>query len=97
MILFLWDWQVDAIIDVKLGEADLDSYKYELMSDLLYWWETVKKDKHGNYYNYQQKHFSPFVLSVSVTLGMEDLVVLTQLSQTMTEKGTNPFHTYGGG
>ena len=31
----LWDRQFDAIIDIKLGDADADSYKYELMAALL--------------------------------------------------------------
>ena len=35
MIQDLWDRQVDAIIDVKLGENDADTYKYEPMSSLL--------------------------------------------------------------
>ena len=29
MIQGLWDIQVEAIIDVKIGDADADSYKYE--------------------------------------------------------------------
>ena len=35
MILGLWDLQVDATIDVKLGDADADTYKYETMTSLL--------------------------------------------------------------
>ena len=31
----LWDHQVDVIIDVKLGDADADTYKYDPMSSLL--------------------------------------------------------------
>ena len=38
MVWFLWDCQVDSIIDVKLGDADTDSYKYEPMAALLTWW-----------------------------------------------------------
>ena len=34
MIRGLWDRQVEAIIDVKLGDADVDSYKYESMAAL---------------------------------------------------------------
>ena len=44
MIRCLWDRQVKAIIDVKLGDSDTDSYKYEQMSALLARWETIKKD-----------------------------------------------------
>ena len=39
MILGLWDRQVDAIIDVKLGDTDTDTYKYDTMTKLLARWE----------------------------------------------------------
>ena len=42
----LWDHQVEAIIDIKLSDAESDSYKYEPMSALLARWETIKKYKH---------------------------------------------------
>ena len=58
----LWDQQAEAIIDVKLGYADADYYKYEPMEPLLTCWETIKKDKYRNHYNYQWKRFLPFVL-----------------------------------
>ena len=51
MIRGLWDLQVEAIIYVKLGDADSDSYKYEPMATLMSRWETIKKDKHGKHYN----------------------------------------------
>ena len=35
MIRGLWDRQTEAIIDVKIGDTDLDSYKYEPMTALL--------------------------------------------------------------
>ena len=38
MIRDLWYRQVKAIIDVKLGDADRDSYKYEPMEALLDQW-----------------------------------------------------------
>ena len=38
MVRGLWDRQVDAIIDVKIGDADADSYKYEPMTALLARW-----------------------------------------------------------
>ena len=47
MIQGLWDRQFDAIIDVKLGDADPDTYKYEPMKSLLARWEKIKKDKHS--------------------------------------------------
>ena len=45
MVKRLWDYQVNAIIDVKLGDTDADSYKYELMTALLTRCKTIKKDK----------------------------------------------------
>ena len=86
MIRGLWDRQVDAIIDAKLGDADADTYKYEPMASLLARWEKIKKDKHGKHCNDQQKHFSPFVLSVDGILGREALVLICQLSRSMVEK-----------
>ena len=38
MIRGFWDRQAEAIIDVKLGDADADSYKYEPMTALLAQW-----------------------------------------------------------
>ena len=90
MIQILWDKQAEFIIDVKLGNADADSYKYEPMAALLDWWETIKKDKHGKKCNDQWKKISMFVLSFYVILGRESLVVLAQLSLTMAEKSDKP-------
>ena len=58
MIQGLWDVQVKSIIEVKLGGADADYYKYEPMEALLYWWETIKKYKHSKHCNYQQIFFT---------------------------------------
>ena len=69
IIRVLWDVQTEAIIDVKLGDADTDYYKYEPMTALLDWWKTIKKDMHGKHCNDQRKHFSQFVLSVDGMLG----------------------------
>ena len=55
MIEGLWDRQVDAIIDVKLGDSDTDTYKYKPMISLLVRWEIINKDKHGNHCNDQRK------------------------------------------
>ena len=90
MILGLWDQQVKAIIEVKLGEADAGYYKYEPMAALLAWWEMIKKDKHGKQCHDQQKHFLPFVLSVDGILGRGALVVLSYLSRFMAEKMEEP-------
>ena len=61
MVRGLWDRQVDAIVDVKIGDADADSYKYEPMTALLHRGETIKKEKHGKHCHNQRKHFSAFV------------------------------------
>ena len=86
MVQGLWDRQVNATIDVKLGDADVDTYKYEPMTALLDRWETIKKDKHGKHYHNQRKHFSSFVLSLYGILCREALVVLSQLSPFVAEK-----------
>ena len=43
IIQCIWDRQVDAIIDVKLGDADADTYKYEPITSLLTRWEISRK------------------------------------------------------
>ena len=84
----LWDFQVDAIIDVKLGDADADTYKYkyEPMTSLLARWENIKKDKHGKHCNDQRRYVSLFVLSVDGIIGREALVVISQMSRLMAYK-----------
>ena len=51
----LWNIQVEAIIDIKIGDDDADSYKSEPMAELLAQWETIKKEKHGNHCRNQQR------------------------------------------
>ena len=69
MIWGLWDQQLEATIDVKLSDADADSYKYEPMGALLARWETIKNDKHGKHCHNKQKHFLFFSLSVDRMIG----------------------------
>ena len=83
MVWSLWDRQVNAIIYVKLGVADEDSYNYEPMAVLLSPWEMIKKDKHGNQCHDQRKKNSSYFLSVDGMLGREDLAALLQLSRVM--------------
>ena len=52
-----WDHQVDAIIDVKLGDANAYTYKYEQMISLLDMWENIKKDKRGKHCHSQWNYF----------------------------------------
>ena len=86
MIQGLWYRQDDSIIDVKGGNADAESYKYEPMAALLDLWETIKKYKHGKHCHYQRKPFSLFVLSINGILWREYLVVLFQLIWIMETK-----------
>ena len=44
----LWDRQTNTIIDVKLGNTDADTYRFEPMVTIVAWWEKIKKDKDGN-------------------------------------------------
>ena len=54
----LWDQKANAIIDIKLGNADTDSYKHEPMAVLLDWWETIKKYNHSKHCHGQRIFFS---------------------------------------
>ena len=38
MIWVIWDQQAESIIDVKLGDANADSFKCDTMMELLAWW-----------------------------------------------------------
>ena len=82
----LWDRKFDSIVDVKLGDADADTYKYEPMTALLARYENIKKDKHIKNCHNQRKHFSPCVLSVDGMLGRTAQVTISQLSRFMAEK-----------
>ena len=88
--LGLWDRHTDAIIDVKLGDADTESYRFETMVGLLYQWDNINKDNHGNHLHNQLKQFSNFVLSVDGMLSREALVVLANLSQLIADKMDEP-------
>ena len=86
MIQVLWDRQADAIISIKLGDAEANYYKYEPMEAIRSRWETIKKDKNGKNCHNQHKHFTPFFLSVDGVLGREAPVVLARLIQTLKDK-----------
>ena len=73
MIQVLWDRHTDSIIDVKLGNADADSYIFEPMVVLLAQWEKINKDKQGKNWHYKQKQIYLFISSVDGMLGREDL------------------------
>ena len=82
----LGESQIEAIIDVRFGDDDAETWKPEARDDLLARWEKIKKDKHGQHYNNQGKHFSPFVLSVDGMMGKEAQVVIATLIQLMSAK-----------
>ena len=68
MVRGLWDRQVEAIIGVKLGDTDADSYKYDPITVLLARWEIINKDKHGKHCHDQREKIAIF-LSVDRILG----------------------------
>ena len=86
MIQGLWDFQVNATINLKLGDADVDKYKHNPMTKILARWGKTKKDKHGKHCNDQRKHFLAFVISVERMLDRDALLVLYRLSRVMAEK-----------
>ena len=90
MIQGLWDCQVDAIIDIKVGDVDADTYKYDPMTSLLARWENIKNYKHGNHCHEQRKRFSSFFLSVDIMIGKKARVVLYQLSQIIADNREEP-------
>ena len=90
MILGLWYRQFDTIIDVKLGDADTEMYKYDPMTSLLARWEHIKNYKHCNHCHEQRKRFSSFVISVDIMLGRKARVVLYQLSQIIADNREEP-------
>ena len=63
LIRVLWKIQTGAIIGVRFGDADADTYKYEPMDKLLDCWVNQNMDKHNKHYHEQRKVFSIFPLS----------------------------------
>ena len=90
LIQGLWDRQNNDIIYTKIGDADAYTYKFDPMDKLLYWWEKMRKDKHGNHCHEQRKQFSLFILSVYGMLGREALIVVVNLSQLMAARMDRP-------
>ena len=46
LVRVLWDRHIDAIIYVKIGNADTDTYRFLLMVTLMDRWDKMKKYKH---------------------------------------------------
>ena len=76
----LWNIHTEEIIDVRFGDTDTETYKPVIMDNLLAGWEKNKKDKHGQAWYNQQRHFYPFFLSVDGMMGKYALVILATLS-----------------
>ena len=69
LIRGIWERQTDAIIKIRFGDPNCDSYKKEPMGSLIDQWEKGRKDKHGKHCHEQQENFSMFVLSIYGMLG----------------------------
>ena len=89
LIRGLWEIHTDAIIDVRFGDSDAETYRKETMDKLLDHWEKEKKDNYGKHCHKQWKN-SPFVLSVDGMIRKEALVLLMHLSRLMTKKLKDP-------
>ena len=61
MVRGLWDRQLEAIIDIKIGDIDTDYYKYEPMAALLDRWWTINNEKHDEHSNDKRKHSLFFI------------------------------------
>ena len=57
LIWGVYDRHTNATIDVKLGNADIDTYIFEPMKTLLARWKKTKKDKNGNKFHEQRIFF----------------------------------------
>ena len=60
LIQGLWEHPTEAIVNVKFGDADTDTYKHDPMDKLLDCWDNQKKDNHGKQYHEQRKYFLVF-------------------------------------
>ena len=74
MIRGLWDWQADSIIDIKLGDADTDYYKYEPMAELLVWLEKIKKDKYGDQASFDADNCVPYLEGGATSIAVALLI-----------------------
>ena len=89
LIWILWEIQTDAIIEVRFGDADADTYKYEPMYKLLACWGIKIRISTLNTAT-SNGFFPAFFFSVDGILGKEALVILTTFSQLMEEKLEEP-------
>ena len=57
LIRVLWESQNEAIIDIRLGDLDCESYKKETIVTLLTWWGKEKNYNNGKHWHEQRKYF----------------------------------------
>ena len=82
----LWEILTEAIIDVRFGGADTDSWNPSIMDNCLPGWEKLNKDNNGKACYDQRRNWSQFLLSVGAMTGKEALVPLSTLSRVMAKK-----------
>eukprot|EP00957_Ditylum_brightwellii_P097022 7388363-Ditylum_brightwellii.AAC.1 len=71
MIRHLWKRQVNTVIDVRITDTDAKSHILHPLETLLAVQEKEKKGKYLNACLEQNRHFSPFVVSVDGMLVKE--------------------------
>ena len=76
LIQGLWIIQTDTIINVRFGYSYSDTYKKELIGNLLAQWDEEKINEHVKHYHEQRKYFSSFVFLVYFMLRRKALVVV---------------------
>ena len=76
----LWDIQTEAIIDIRFGNTDAETWNPVIIEKLLVGWEKNKKEKYGQACYDQWIYFPLFLLLADGMISKEALVVLTTLS-----------------
>ena len=89
-ILGTCESHTEAIIGVRFGDADAETWKSEGMDNLLPLWEEMKRGNHGHHCHYQRKHFSSFVPLVDGMTVKESQITLAALIQLMAKKMDKP-------
>eukprot|EP00957_Ditylum_brightwellii_P033827 2563836-Ditylum_brightwellii.AAC.1 len=90
MICHLWKHQVDTVIDARITDTDVKSYISCSLETVLAAQDKEKKGKYLTSCLEQNRHFSPFVVSVDGMLGKEAAMVLWQLSRKLAVKWDCP-------
>ena len=69
LIQELWESYTDAIIIIRLGGAEVDTYKQEPMDNILSPWDNQNKNNRVKHFCKQRKLFPQVPLLVGGTLG----------------------------